>query len=125
MPSFTSDGYLFRAGIEAEEGSHEGIILWHRNLSPNETAEYNQEVGGLGGKAARRVQAKWLLKKIQKWQMPDGSDCPELEEGVFLDGNGKGEYVHSILLSRIIGIVIWGDAPDYGEKCDVEELAKN
>lgn len=125
MPSFVSDGYTFRAGIEAEEGSHDGIVVFHRPMSPSETAEYNHELTGIGGKAARRIQAKWLMKKIVKWQMPDGSACPELEESLFIDGNGKGEYLHSMLLTRIIGIVIWGDAPDYGEKCDLEEQIKN
>lgn len=128
MPSFFNDGYTFKAGINPIEMVHDGIEIVFRPSAPSDTADFLAETDGKTGTDLRRVHAKHLLRKVIKWDFKQagatkGQHPPELNESILV-GDGAMK-IHSALLSRMISIVIWGDKPDYGDECNLEELSKN
>lgn len=128
MPSFIDDGYQFLAGIDPIEYSHDGIEFVYRPCTPEESSQYFLDVESKSkGKDKRRVQARWLLKKLVLWRAPKKSDwaCPELSEDNLDVFVGDGNFINSRLLSQIIAIVFFGESPDYGDEYQPENLEKN
>lgn len=131
MPSFIADGYEFGSGFFPIEMVHDGLEVFHRPMTPADVAEYQAEAVGLTGIKLRHVQAKWLKKKITRWQMRADSNgtrgqIPKLTIGLLAEGE-SGTFIHPTLLTQLLEAVIWGDKPDYrlgpeGEQTDEEAV---
>lgn len=124
MPSFIPDGYTFKAGINAEKGVHDGLEITYRPMTAADVAEYMQEIDAADGKESREITAKWMAKKIIKFSMKDGSECPRVTPQVFLRHEKGKPCLHQSLYMDVLNIVIWGAKPDYGDETP-EESEKN
>lgn len=129
MPSFIPDGYEYGSGFHPVAKVHEGIEVFHRPMTPSDSATYQQEAMNESGVKLREIQAKWLIKKINRWQLPEGSDgkreqAPTLTKDLLLAGD-NGMVIDQTLFSQIFATVIWGEAPDYriGESKETDDEA--
>lgn len=124
MPTFIPDGYTFKAGINAEEGVHDGLEMTYRPMTPADIAEYMQQIDDADGKQSREITADWLAKKIIKFSMKDGSECPPVSSQVFLRHEKGKPCMQQDIYMAVLNIVIWGTKPDYGTETP-EEAEKN
>lgn len=128
MPSFIADGYAFKVGIDPIEGVHDGLEIEYRAMTPIDSAKYVHEIEHANGEELRKIQAGWLIAKVQRWQLMKSKDgtrdkIPQLNEEI-LTGS-KGNHIHPMLLSQLIDVVIWGNKPDAVYDSLDEESVKN
>lgn len=128
MPSFIADGYEFHAGIYPVDKVHDGIELYYRPVTPSEKAEFIHEMNRVDGVKAASVIAKWLVKKIQKWEAIEVNGkrepLPPITEKLLTVGDGK-MTINPVLLTSIINIVMWGEPADFTNDETLEAAEKN
>lgn len=120
MPSYIADGYTFAAGIKPLEHMHDGLEFKYRPVTPLEAARYTDEGSEGTGEEIRKVQAKWIMDKVQSWNLvkPDGSRA-QISTSTLLDN------LHPALFQRIFEVVMGWEKPDYGQAPDLEAAEKN